>query len=142
MELEVFFLPQNQQSNATGGKGASGAPFANDDLDIGVDFGGEDDYFWQNDPSNSAPPTIPPEAPPMPPPPSTMPANKEAKSPSKVVVIKKPKASTALAKKNLRPFPCVMEGCKFAARYAKDLERHARTHTGKCFYCTVYLELI
>ena len=46
-------------------------------------------------------------------------------------MIKKPKGSTAMAKKNRRIFPCVTEGCKFAARYAKDLERHARTHTGK-----------
>ena len=127
----------------TNGKRASGAPFADDDIDIGVDFG-EEDYFWQNEPSNSAAPTatLPgeaaagdPAAPTMPPTTTTSPAKKEVKSPSKVVVIKMSKGSTGMTKKNRRAFPCVIEGCKFAAKYAKDLERHARTHTGK--FCTL-----
>ena len=83
--------------------------------------------FWQNETSNpSAPPPLPSETAV---PASTIPtAIPVKKSPPKVVIIKKPKAP---AKKNLRPFPCAVEGCKFAAKYAKDLERHARTHTGK-----------
>ena len=109
------------------GKKASGvAPFADDDIDIGVDFP-EEDLFWQNETSNpSAAPTAPSgEATPAPTMPAAIPVKK---SPPKVVIVKKPKAQ---AKKNLRSFPCAIEGCKFAAKYAKDLERHARTHTGK-----------
>ena len=109
------------------GKKASGvAPFADDDIDIGVDFP-EEDLFWQNETSNpSAAPTAPSgEATPAP---TMVAAIPVKKSPPKVVIVKKPKAQ---AKKNLRSFPCVVEGCKFAAKYAKDLERHARTHTGK-----------
>ena len=137
-----FPSPQNQ--SVTNGKRASGAPFADDDIDIGVDFG-EEDYFWQNEPSNSAAPTASlageaaagdPAAPTMPTTTTTTsPAKKEVKSPSKVVVIKMSKGSTGMTKKNRRAFSCVIEGCKFAAKYAKDLERHARTHTGK--FCTL-----